>query len=96
MLNYISLELRNKDGYYYDERGPSSEQDSHGSHNIMSIQSMLNNSSNAVLRQDTIPDDDEGYSEKSWRQTEKKRNREVKQHHLACVDVNILILGRVA
>jgi hypothetical protein len=67
--------LRNKEGYY-DERDSASEPDAHASHNnMMSIQSMLNNSSNAIMRQEPLPED-EDYTEKSWR-SEKKRSREV-------------------
>jgi len=68
------MELRNKEGYYYEEQDSSSEQGTHATHNIMSIQSMLNNSSNAILRQEALPAEEE-YGDKSWR-AEKKRNRE--------------------
>jgi hypothetical protein len=68
--------VRNKEGYYFDERDSSSDADAHASHNnVMSIQSMLNNSSNAIMRQEPLLEG-EDYTDKSWR-SEKKRNREV-------------------
>lgn len=78
--NFKALELRSKDeSYFFDDR--ESEQDAHSSHNnIMSIQSMLNNSSNAIARQELPPqdEDEEEYTEKSWRPMERKRkDREV-------------------
>jgi len=77
-MQRTDMELRNKEAYYYDERDSSSEPDAHAPHNnIMSIQSMLNNSSNAIMRQDPVVPEDEDYTEKSWR-SEKKRSREMK------------------
>jgi hypothetical protein len=67
---------RNKEGYYFDDRDSSSETDVHGNHsNIMSIQNMLNNSTNALMRQEPPPEEE--FAEKSWR-SEKKRSRELK------------------
>lgn len=72
-LNVLIYKL---DRNFFDDRDSPSETDVHGNHsNIMSIQNMLNNSTNALMRQEAPPED-EDYTEKSWR-SEKKRSREV-------------------
>jgi len=72
-----------KESYYYDEQRGSSSEESHATHNIMSIQSMLNSSGTLTQQQlqqpiTQDPNANAEYSEKSWRRSmdKFKRSRE--------------------
>jgi len=80
-VQFMDADPRNnttREDYYGDEqRGSSSEQESHATHNIMSIQSMLNSSGGVVANATGDVGGDE--EEKGWRarSTDKyKRGRE--------------------
>jgi len=76
-VQFMDTDPRKESYYYDDQRGGSSSEESHNaSHNIMSIQSMLNTS--GTITQPPNQDNDGDYSEKSWRRSADryKRGRE--------------------
>lgn len=71
---YVFNIYLDRTAYYDEQRGGSSSED-HATQNIMSIQSMLNNSGN-VPQPPQAQDQEQGeYSEKSWRRNSDKYKR---------------------